>query len=273
MHEDVLRALARVEKTPDANGCLRLYHATSAAAAEAIIAEKALRPAWPEDPVERLLAQRGGSPVFLSSSPAIGREFGAPVVLAVDVDASSTPAEVLREAYGDPPRVELQSELAAGEGIPLVSVERLDRDVDVSDLPAPARRAVQLFAGSPIGVRLCEHEAKSGNCQRASIAFLSALRECGTDGTLLAWPVGETAWHAAVLIADSGNLIVDWTAGQFERPEVPVAYPRVETRARADVRWGDSNPLDPDTPLGRSLGKLPAVPSWEHAREGLVASS
>jgi hypothetical protein len=272
VHEDVLRALERVGKAPDANGCLRLYHATSVTAAEAIISEKVLRPAVPEDPALQALS-RGGGPVFLSSSPAIGDDLGQPVVLAVDVDAASTPAEVLREAYGEPPRVELQSDLRAGEAITLVTVERLDRNVGVNDLPIHAQRAVALFAESPIGVRLREHAAKAGNCQRASIAFLSALRECGANGTLLAWPVGETAWHGAIMVEGSNSLIVDWTAGQFEAPETPVPYPRVETRARADGRWGDSNPLDPDTPVGRSLGKVPAVPSWEHARLGLDVSS
>jgi hypothetical protein len=272
VREDVLRALERVEKVPDAAGCLRLYHATSEVAAAAIIAEKALRPALPEDPAMRILAARDGGQVFLSSSPAIGGELGQPVVLAVDVDVS-TPAEVLRDQYGDPPRVELQSDLPAGEMIALVSVERLDRNVEVNDLPQAARRAVELFAASPIGVKLRAHEAKAGNCQRASIAFLSALRECGTDGTLLAWTVGETAWHGAVMVAESGGLIVDWTAGQFEAHDAAVPYPRVETRARADARWGDSNPLDPDTPVGRSFGNVPAVPSWEHARLGAEISA
>ena len=41
----------------------------------------------------------------------------------------------------------------------------------------------------------------------------------------------------------------------------------VETKARADARWGDSNPLDIDDPVGRSLGKLPQLPAWENARE------
>ena len=216
---------------------------------------------------------RGGGSAFLSSSPAVGEDLGLPVVLAVDIDAASTPAEVIRAGYGQPPRVELQSDLRDGEVITLVNVERLDRNVEVNDLSVDAQRAVALFANSPIGAQLSEHAAKAGNCQRASVAFLSALRECGANGTPLAWAVGETGWHSAVLVEGSGGLIVDWTAGQFEPPGAAVPYPRVETRARADARWGDSNPLDPDTPVGRSIGKLPAVPSWEHGRQSLGVNS
>jgi hypothetical protein len=272
MREDVLGALATVGKVPDGDGCLRLYHATSEPVAEAIIAEKTLRPASPADPAERLLARGGGS-AFLSSSPAIGEDLGLPVVLAVDIDAASTPAEVIRPAWGEPPRVELKSDLRGGEVIRLVNVERLDRNVSVHDLPVSAQHAIALFTDSPIGAQLSEHAAKAGNCQRASIAFLSALRECGVNGTLLAWAIGETAWHCAVLVEGSGGLIVDWTAGQFEPTSAAVPYPQVETQARADARWGDSNPLDPDSPEGRSIGKLPAVPTWERARQSLGVNS
>jgi hypothetical protein len=265
VRDDVIEALERVGKAPDLNGNLRLYHATEESMAEAIVRERVLRAKQDDDPAMRAL-QRGGGSVFLASSPAVGGDLGKAVILAVDVDAASTPAEVLRADWGDPPRVELESRLRAGEDLALMSVERLDRTVDARDLPDAAQKALALFQASPVGEQLSEQDQQGGNCQRASIAFLAALRRVGADGTLLAWGL-PGAWHCAVLVAGSGGVIVDWTAGQFESEGAEVPYPRVETKAQADARWGDSNPLDIDSALGRSLAGLPRLAPWEQARE------
>lgn len=267
MRPDVLHALARVGTHPDDNGNVRLYHATDAQAAAAIVAERMLRPQEPDDLAERML-RRGGGSIFLSTSPDIAADLGkGGVVLVVDVRVDGTPAEVIRPGWGDPPRVELEVQLPAGENLPLAFVDRLDRAVGLADLPAPAQEAVALFAASEVGQQLADHDEKAGRCQRASMRFLSALREKGASGTLLAWG-GTGWWHCAVLIADSADVVVDWTASQFEteeaRAEVP--YPRIETRAQADARWGPSSALDIDTALGRSIAALPELLPWSEAQ-------
>lgn len=267
MRSDVVRALVQGGTHPDEDGNVRLYHATDEQAAAAIVADRMLRPQEPDDLAERML-RRGGGSVFLSTSPDIAADLGKGVVLAVDIPVEGTPAEVIRAGWGDPPRVELEVQLPAGENLPVASVDRLDRAVGLADLPAPAQEAVALFAASKVGKQLADHDAKAGCCQRASMRFLSALREKGADGTLLSWG-GTGWWHCAVLIAGSADVVVDWTASQFEgddaRADVP--YPRVETRARADARWSPSSELDIDTALGRSVAALPELLPWSEAQK------
>lgn len=268
MHPDALRRLAHVGTRPDDNGNVRLYHATDAWAAEAIIAEAKLIPRAPDDLAERILRGGGGS-VFLSSSVDIAADLGkGKVVLAVDVAAEGTPAEVKRSGWGDPPRVELEVQLRAGEELPLAFVDRLDRAVSLGDLPSAAQEAIALFQASEVGQQLADHEERGERCQRASLRFLSALREAGADGTLLAWS-GDGWWHCAVLIAGSDDVVVDWTASQFETEErrLEVPYPRIETRAYADARWGSSVEMDVDSPEGRFVAKLPELRPWSCAQK------
>lgn len=268
MRRDVLDKLARVGTHPDDYGNVRLFHATDARSAQAIIAERQLEARQPEDPAERLLRGGGGS-VFLSSARSVAGDLGkGDVVLAVDIPAAETPAEVIRAAWGDPPRVELEVQLRAGEDLPLAFVDRLDRTVSLSDLPRAAQEAVALFESSAVGQQLADQGERAGRCQPASISFLSALRETGADGTLLAWD-GDGWWHCGVLVADSTDVVVDWTASQFE-PEGPKAdfsFPRFETRAQADTRWGLSSKLDIDTPLGCSLAQLRPLLPWSEAQK------
>lgn len=268
MHSDVLSELERVGTFPYEDDTVRLYHATGTREAEAIIAESKLRPQEPEDPAERQLSGGGGS-VYLSSSPDIGADLATgKVLLAVNVAVGSTPAEVLRGCWGDPPRVELVVQLRAGEELSLPFVDRLDRTVALGDLSRSVQEAVGLFETSEVGQQLADHEEKEGRCQRASMRFLSALREKGADGRLLAWE-GERWWHCGVLIADSDDVLLDWTASQFETEEAPseVPYPRIETRARADARWGTSCELDIDSPLGRNVAGLPELVPWREAQK------
>jgi hypothetical protein len=270
MRDDVLAALGQVGTYPDENGNVRLYHATDEQAAEAILAELILLPREPEDRAERML-RRGGGSVFLATSPDIVADLGkGGVVLAVDIPVGGTPAEVIRAGWGDPPRVELEVQLPAGENLPLAFVDRLDRAVSFDDLPAPAQEAVAMFAASKVGQQLADHDERAGRCQRASMRFLSALREKGADGTLLAWG-GTGWWHCAVLITGSADVVVDWTASQFETEEAraDVPYPRIETRAQADARWSPSSVLDIDTALGRSVAVLPELLPWSEAQRAI----
>lgn len=126
MRDDVLDALAQVGTYPDENDNVRLYHATDEQAADAIVAERLLRPQEPEDPAERML-RRGGGSVFLSTSPDIAADLGkGSVVLAVDVPVKGTPAEVSRAGWGDPPPVELEIQLRAGDNLLLAFADRPD---------------------------------------------------------------------------------------------------------------------------------------------------
>ncbi len=267
MHREVLQKLASVGARPDDTGNIRLYHLTDAQAAAAIVAERRLLPRAPEDVAEAQL-RRGGGSVYLSSSPDVAADLGkGMVVVAVDLP-TATPAEVIRERWGDPPRVELEVQLRAGEQLDLAFVDCLDRLVDRESLPASAQAALELFETSPVGLQLADHDEKAGRCQRASMRFLSALRETGSDGTLLAWG-GDGWWHCAVLIAGSEDVVVDWTASQFESDDArgAVPYPRIETRAQADARWGCSDPRDIDSSAGRWVAELPELLTWSGARE------
>lgn len=153
MRDDVLRVLEHFGKIPDHDGHLRLYHATDATSAALIVREGVLRAMQADDPAARML-ERGVGSVYLSSSPAIGDDLGNPVVLAVDVDAACPSAEVLREGFSEPPRVELEVHLPAGGHLTLVTVDRLDREVEIAELPPAARDAIALFRDSPVGQRL-----------------------------------------------------------------------------------------------------------------------
>jgi hypothetical protein len=266
MHPDILAALARVGTHPDENGNVRLYHATTGPAADSIIADGVLHATESTDLAQRLVARGGGS-VHLASSPSIAADLGkGQVVLAVDIP-KETPAEVPPRYSPNPSRVELEVQLPPGEDLPLVFVDRLDRRVSLDDLPAEAQRAVEAFKASEVGQQLARIEEQPGRCQRASIAFLSALRHHGADGTLIVWS-GPSWWHSAILVADTEGVIVDWTASQFESDEVKAStpYPRIETRAQADARWGDSDPEDIDTPVGRFVSALPELAPWSEAQ-------
>lgn len=273
MRPDVVRELGRVGTFPDENGNVRLYHATDASAAQAILAEGKLLPQEPEDPAEREL-RRGGGSVFLSTSAAIAGDLGkGGVVLAVDIPVEDTPAEVIRARWGDPTRVELEVQLPSGADLPLAFVDRLDRAVSRSDLPGAVQEAVAAFEASDVGQQLVQHEEKAGRCQHASIRFLAALRQHGADGTLVAWR-GDGWWHCGVLVA-STDVVVDWTASQFEPVEAheSVPSPRIEPRAQADARWGVSSEMDIDSMEGRFVAKLPELVPWSEAQSRIPSAT
>jgi hypothetical protein len=260
-----LRALANVGTYPDDAGNVRLYHATLSETANAIIAEMRLLPKAPRDPAEAMLL-RGHGYIYLASSASIGRDLASGfVVLAVDVAAAALPADPLREAWGEPPRVELELKMPLSAHLPLAYADRLDRTVALADLDPAVQAAIQLFAESPVGRQLSDPaQSSSGKCQQASLRFLAALREKGTDGRLLAWAGPTDTWWHCTVQPHATDAIVDWTARQFD-PTAPC--PRIETRAVAEVRWNLPTELDVDTPLGRKLGDLPAVRAWSEARE------
>jgi hypothetical protein len=234
--------------------------------------QRYLVPTAPRDPAEAMLL-RGRGYIYLASSPSIGRDLAAgSVVLALDVAAAALPEDPLREAWGNPPRVELELKLPLSEHLPLLFIDRLDRTVEVADLDRAAQAAIQLFSESPVGIQLRDPSQDiAGKCQAASVRFLVALREEGSDGRLLAWssPPGESWWHCTVQLRDT-EVLVDWTARQLD-PTAPC--PRIETRAVAEARWNLPTELDIDTPLGRNFGKLPEVPAWSEAREPIPEAS
>jgi hypothetical protein len=184
--------------------------------------------------------------------------------VAVDVALTALPEEPLRSRWGDPPRVELQAQLPLTCTLPLRFADRLDRIVSLPDLPPDAQEAISLLADSSFGRQLSDAERDIGGwCQTASLRFLAALREKGSDGHLLSWGgPSEAWWHCTVQLVET-DIVVDWTARQFDG-NAPL--PRIETRAVAEARWGIPGWLDPDTRLGRSLGALPAVPTWADAQ-------
>jgi hypothetical protein len=119
MQSATLRALADVGTYRDEAGNVRLYHATSAAAATSILEGERLLPKEPVDVAERLVL-RGRGLIFLASSASIGRDLPhGSVALAVDVAADKLPEAPLRERFGDPPRVELQLTIPMSDSLPL----------------------------------------------------------------------------------------------------------------------------------------------------------
>jgi hypothetical protein len=46
-----------------------------------------------------------------------------------------------------------------------------------------------------------------------------------------------------------------------------VPYPRVETRAQAEARWGTATEMDIDSPEGRFVGDLPQLVPWSEAQK------
>lgn len=139
-------------------------------------------------------------------------------------------------------------------------------------LDSRARDAVSKFYESPVGNQLSDAHDVGGHCQEASIRFLSALRDEGGNGKLVCWS-GEGWYHVAVWI-DGTDVVVDWTARQFDQPgDDPVEYPRIEEMDSAVERWGESIVLDPDTPPGRYVADLPEIPSWDIAQLPIDDSS
>jgi hypothetical protein len=271
MQTQTLAALAKVGTYPDDDGNVRLYHATSSDAADAIVRDKKLIPAPPTDPAElALLRSRGfGGHIYLASSPAIGNDLsGSQVVVAVDVAVAALPDWPLRDNWGDPPRVELELQAPIDEEenilkLALAYADRLERRVKVEELPLAVQGAIELFQDSPVGRQLSAIRTPSGLCQDASIRFLAALREQGSDGQLLAWGSPESTWWHCTVQPKESDVIVDWTARQFE-PNA--AYPRIETRTVAEARWNLPGLLDINSAIGRNVGQLPDVPTWEEAR-------
>jgi hypothetical protein len=209
------------------------------------------------------------SPRRRPSSPAIRDDLaGSEVVVAVDVPSAVLPDTPLREHWGDPPRVELEFKAPLDDDqnmlkLRLARADRLDRSVMVDALDPSIQEAIRLFEGSPVGKQLAD-QTPSGLCQDASVRFLAALRETRNDGRLLSWGDPEGGWwHCTVQLNDS-DVIIDWTARQFD-PTAP--YPRIETRAVAEARWNRPSVLDINSAIGRSIGRLPEVPTWAEARE------
>jgi hypothetical protein len=260
-----LRALAEVGTYPDDAGNVRLYHSTSAAAASSIIDEMRLVPREPSDVAQRMLL-RGRGYVYLSSSPTISQDLPhGEVVLAVDVAVALLPEAPLREQFGEPPRVELELEVPMSSSVPLVFADRLDRKVDLTDLDPAVRAAIELFANSPFGQQLRDPDQDTGGwCQEASLRFLAALRDKGSNGRLLSWgSPGDNWWHCTTQLEDS-DVIIDWTARQFE---ADAPCPRIEPRAAAEARWNLPGELDIDTAFGRGVANLPELPAWSDAQK------
>ncbi len=275
METPTLAALARVGTYPDDDGNVRLYHATSSQAADTIVRERKLIATPPPDPAERaLLRTHGhGGYIYLASSPAIRDDLsGSDVVVAVDVPTAALPHTPLREQWSNPPRVELELTAPLDDDqntlkLCLARADRLDRTVTVDDLDPSIKDAIRLFKDSPVGKQLAEIRTPSGLCQDASIRFLAALRQTGNDGLLLSWGNLEgNWWHCTVQLKDD-DVIVDWTARQFD-PNAP--YPRIEMRVVAEARWNLPGVFDIDSPIGRSIGKLPEIPTWTDAREAIA---
>lgn len=158
METPTLTALARVGTYPDDAGNVRLYHATSKESADAIVRDQKLIASPPTDPAElALLRAHGyGGHIYLASSPTIRDDLpGSEVVVAVDVPATALPHAPLRDAWGDPLRVELEfkAPLDANQNTLKLSVaraERVDRDAE-----QPAREGrFRRFLSSVLGVRL-----------------------------------------------------------------------------------------------------------------------
>ncbi len=89
-----------------------------------------------------------------------------------------------------------------------------------SELDQSVQAAVGLFEHAPIGQQLADYREREGRCWRSSTRFLSALRESGADGELLVW-TGEGWEHGAIQLKGT-DIVVDWTASQFEKdPDTP----------------------------------------------------
>jgi hypothetical protein len=111
MNTPTLTALAEVGTYPDHDGNVRLYHATTSKAADAIVRDKQLIATPPTDPADlALLRGHGyGGYLYLASSPDIKDDLaGSEVVVAVHVPVHLLPDAPARETWGDPPRVELE---------------------------------------------------------------------------------------------------------------------------------------------------------------------
>lgn len=138
-------------------------------------------------------------------------------------------------------------------------------------LDPEAQAAIALFEQAPVGQQLSDFRERPGRCWRSATRFVSALRESGTDGDLLAW-TGKGWEHGAIQLRGAA-IVVDWTASQFEHePAKAQQYPQpwICSRADADARWGCSEILDFEDPFfrgaGRNLVPEPVLP-WTQARE------
>jgi hypothetical protein len=272
MDEEVLNLLAQGGVTPDPDGNLRLYHATTQSAAKAIVEQLELRPRFDDDPAIRALQRRDGGEVYLASLPSIQADLGAEALVAVRLPTTVS-AELLRASIGDPARVELVVQLSPGAALPLVTAEVVMRDARRDNLPESVQEAISMFETAPVGRQLRDLDEQSGRCRRASMRFIAALRQAGTDGRLLEWASGFVPdkvgwWHHAVLLEGS-EVMVDWTAAQFEQDEVAapaVPFPRIEPRATAEARWGPGRERSPDD-RGGFMQDLPPMLPWSAARE------
>lgn len=274
MRPEILRTLQDADVAISTDGTIRMYHATSKAAATAIRTNLVLRGEEPEDLAQRMLRRDGGGSAFLSSSPSIVEDLhSAEVVLAVSLRPQDAPgAEVSRPAWGDPPRIEVEIRLPAGGALPLTFADCLTRTVARNDLSREVQTAIEAFEASDVGRQLADRAEQRGRCQRASMSFIAALRESGADGQLIEWTWGND-WHTAVLVGDD---VIDWTASQFgdgEEQAGAMPQPLVETRARIDVQLhetygaaaGISLPAD-DSFFGRR------APSWEQAQSPITGA-
>lgn len=137
------------------------------------------------------------------------------------------------------------------------------------ELPDEVGDAIDLFRQSPVGQQLADPRETNGRCGRASGRFISALRECGSDGKIVEWGGLENAWHQAVLLPD-GMTVVDWTASQFEtdaEAAQSVPYPRIELLSAAIERWEEPSHIDPDDKQAMWLHDTPPPMPWSEARE------
>ncbi|WP_027005293.1 hypothetical protein [Conexibacter woesei] len=256
MDDDVLNTLfANGASAADAS-TVRVYHATSVAAAEQILAAGELRPALPTDPAERVLVTRRGGTgsVFIATTPAIHNDLsGGQIVIAFDLPRD-TPGEIIR-VVEDPPRAEAELTLTA----PLRPrwLDRLDRTIGFDDLSLSARTAIELFRNSPVGDQLQQSGEASGRCKRASARFIAALRSvddaAGRAARIIEW-VGDGGFHHAVLLAEH-EAVVDFTIRQFDKHS-RAPFPCVRTRGQAEVDWGCGELIDLDDPLGRWLNNF-----------------
>lgn len=139
--------------------------------------------------------------------------------------------------------------------------------MDPSDLDPGVQEAIELFESSEVGQQLRDPMECGGRSRRAAQRFLSALGTKERKGQLLEW-AWDGGWHHAVQL-DGTDIVIDWTAAQFEGdPDAArrVPFPRIETRAAAEERWGEPAVIDMDKGDDLYFHNVPPLVPWSVAQ-------